>query len=195
MGPYSSDCLDAFDLLSLDPDAVSGILEAEHGRFTAIGGVSLADMPFPAGIKKRSAYEARTRVARELYFADRLLTAFPSRSSSLPMFTFAVKNEARGRYVGMLTEDFTQGGSRLLDETRNSFGLSYRRATREDAPEGLHRDVYDALAGAVYNEAFRHMIGFVFDREVLIDFDDVAYPAREDVEAYEQLVDGMTVII
>lgn len=197
LGTYSRDCLDVFDLLELGDAATQALLEARHGKFTPLGDVLLMGEPVAAGIKRRSTSAkggAIDRVARELYLADRLLTAFPARSANLPLFTYPVVNPTDGRNIGILTEDFTRGGTRVLDETSNDFGR-YSRAKREDVPEGLHRDVYDALNGNVYGEAFRHMIGFVFDREVLIDYDDVAYPPDDVLDEYRELIGGMTLTI
>lgn len=130
------------------------------------------------------------RVASELYFLDKLLKAFPKHSSSAPMFTYAVRiGEDEG---GILTEDFTRGGTRCLTEFNERFGSFVHR---QDLPEGLYRDTFDALDGQVYAEAFGHMLGFVFDKEVLIDFNDVAYPEDSALEPYRLLVDSMTLVL
>jgi hypothetical protein len=194
LGPYSGDCLEAFEMLEIDKAATYAIYKAPRGEFTPLGDIKLMGEPVAAGIKKRHVWEAGLRVARELHLADRLLTKFPARSNCLPLFTYAVNYGGNG-YAGILTEDFTRNGQRVLHETRNDFGLDRLSPRREEAPEGLHRDVYDALNGRVYKEAFRHMIGFVFDREVMIDFDDVAFPSTSELNAYQELVDTMTVIV
>ena len=197
LGSYSSECLEFFDLLEIDNLTIERIRTAEDSVFTPLGNISIMGEPIAAGIKKRHPRETKSRVARELYLADQLLAAFPERSSALPLFTYAVRDEEKGKYAGILTEDFTRNGTRVLDEIRIHFSLASRlHGRRQDAPEGLHRDVYDALNGDVYPEAFRHMTGRLLDHEVLVDFDNVAESWPDDVHvAYEEIVDQMTVVI
>ena len=194
LGAYSRDCIDALAAVEIDTVATERILAARFGHFTAVGNIQIMGEPVAAGVKRRSfSREQEQRVAKELYFADKLLAMFPYRSSSLPLFTFAVESKD-GDCIGILTEDFTHDGTRTLLEERNDFGWSGNRS-RDAVPEGLHRDVYDALNGSVYNEAFRHKIGFAFDREVLIDYDDVAYPSKSDLATYTELAANLTVVI
>ena len=191
LGAYSRDCLELFDTLELSDATKTAIIGAEDSMFTPVGEVTLLGESVHAGIKKRHVWEAGTRVARELYLADRLLAHYPNRVSSLPAFTYPVRREDDRYYLGILTEDFTRNGDRALYEVKNDFGLYNSRAV----PEGLHQDVYEALDCSVYAEAFRHMAGFVFDGEVLIDYDDVAYTPSGLLEEYKALVDGMTITL
>ncbi len=192
LGPYSRDCLELFDTLQLSEGALAAIATAPKRKFTAVPGVSFMGEAFPAGIKKREASQRIiARVANELYFLDNLLKKFPNHSISAPLFTYAVAFE--GRPTGILTEDFTAGGTRSLTERHDYFS---NPVTRAELPrEGLYLDIFNSLGGRVYQEAFGHMLGFVFDREVLIDFDDVAYPTDEDQSRYKDLVNRMTVRI
>jgi hypothetical protein len=178
-----------FEAIEISDAAANAIVAAPDRKFTVVAGVTLLGEQVATGIKKREVSpRVPARVANELYLLDRLLTRFPKHSGAVPLFTYAVK--VGEEHEGILTEDFTRSGTRLLTEGRIDFTASNRK--REHAPTGIYRDVYDALDGRVYPEAFSHMCGFAFDREVLIDFNDVAYPENDETEAYKALVDSMT---
>lgn len=194
-GPYSQACKDAFDLINLSTEAVQRILDVPYisSSFTPIGEIALGgnDTLVYAGLKTRT-FDTRRRVAEELYVGDVLLNHCPERVSSLPIFTLPAVNQ-KGRKLGILTEDFTQDGTHELKEHRVWFPP--RGIDKEDVPEGLYTDVYKAFDGCVYSEAFGHMLGTIGSTEVMIDFNEIAYPSSKKLEKYEEFVETITLTV
>lgn len=186
LGAYSEACIDAFDMLDLSQELLQRIRDARSEAisrpFVPIGEIALggADLMVYAGVKDRG-FSSVKRVAEEMHLGDLLLAHKPELVDALPTFTLPIQE--RNRDSGILTEDFTQAGQARLDEDRKHFSL-LGRIHRSELPEGLYRDVFDALSGRVYGEVFNHMMGWVGHREVLVDFNDVAHPSTAELEAY-----------
>ncbi|MBP7807174.1 hypothetical protein KA047_01620 [Candidatus Saccharibacteria bacterium] len=193
-GLYSEACSDAFSMLALSPEVAHRILGVDptQSEFTPIGQVALGgdDMLIHAGLKTTS-YDCITRVALEMQVGDRLLRYQPSRFDSLPLFTLPAAN-TDGETVGILTEDYTQEGTLELVERRHRFRPFNIR--RHEVPEGLYLDVYDSFEGRVYSEAFGHMMGWVGHREVMVDFDDIAFPDQAELVGYVELAEALTLV-
>lgn len=201
LGPYAEACKEAFELIEVDEKLTSKIREASPSEFTPIGTVALGgdDFAVHAGIKRRIAVHYTSvaeRVAREILVGDELLTHKPQRVQSLPAFVIPVF-EKDGKSVGILTEDFTEGGIQHLEEDYWRFGTF--RTERKDIPEGLTLDVYDALEGQVYMEALGHTQGRVGSSgvEVLIDFDEVPDNSivKEKIGPYEEFAQAIAITL
>ncbi len=197
LGVYSGACRESFEMLALDSlsqDVTARILEVSTATFTPLGGIALGgdpDLIVYAGLKTRQPDSVK-RVAQELFLGDQLLLHREGRVNSLPLFTLPVAGTG-GDDLGILTEDFTQDGTKKLDEQYLQFsGIGVER---ERVPEGLYSDVYDALGGNVYSEAFGHMMGWVGHHEVLVDFDDVATPPAKVLDRYEEFAEALTLVI
>ena len=199
LGSYSQACIDTFDMLDLTHDVMNRIRKARSTpllweSFVPIGEISLGDddMQIHAGVKNRG-FSSTTRVAEEMYLGDLLLTHKPGLVEALPMFALPIKWGSEDK--GILTEDFTQNGNARLDERKHPFRGIFR-VRRFDVPEGLYRDVYDALSGQIDNaEAFGHMMGWVAHREVLVDFNEIAIPSENKIEPYKEIAEALTVEI
>ena len=186
LGPFTAQCVDAKEMLNLSQANIRAITEAPHGTFTSIGQISLDGIEVYAGLKRRSGLRGTLyRWAREAHLADKVITKYPAITDSFPLFTLPVievGENPRKWGKGLLTEDFTSFGTRSLAEYNNSYGTFY--VQRRDITSELERTVYDALDGRVHKEAFQHMSGFAFDREVMVDFDDIGFPDESDLAPY-----------
>jgi hypothetical protein len=198
VGDYSQACIDAFELLDLSEAVLDRIRSARTREkvfepFVPIGEVALGgdDMLVHAGVKNRG-FSSVKRVAEEMYVGDLLLAHKAALVEALPMFTLPISDGDRDS--GILTEDFTQTGNVRLDERRENFPI-IGRVHRFDVPEGLYRDVYDALDGKVYREAFRHMMGWVGHREVMVDFNDIGHPSTSTIETYSEIAHKLLIDI
>jgi hypothetical protein len=196
LGLYSEACADAFEMLDQSEELLERIRNARSREFimqpfVPIGEVALGgdDMMVYAGVKNRG-FSSVKRVAEEMHVGDLLLAHKPELVDALP--TFSLPIEHWDRDSGILTEDFTQNGRVQLAERYEHF-QGIRRIHRFDVPEGLYQDVYDALEGRVYAEAFGHMMGWVGHREVLVDFNDIAHPSQSEIDKYSEIAQSLLI--
>lgn len=174
MALYSETAQHIFDSLEFDGAVVNALLEAPSKQFTSLGYVACRanSSELPIGIKKRSLGEIAQRVRREWAVADLLVSHCTSDVTlSLPKFTMGVMYD--GLPVGILTEDFTENDSIILEEEK--FKIPPISYSAEAMPTPLHRKIYETLDGVIYPEAFGHMSGVVNGRQVLIDVDDISF--------------------
>lgn len=208
LGPYSQQCVDARELLTISEENLVAIIDGVENRlitndgFFSVGLLDLSGVSVSGAMKTRlgggSAYE---RWANEVFLADKVISKSPETQNAFPLLTLPVceLDNDWWKGLGILTEDFTEGGKKVLYEYE---GRRYRgkRISRDliiaqETRSALELCVYEALNGRVNPEAFAHMAGFVGTREVMIDFDDVDIPSQEDLKPYIDLAHELVVAI
>lgn len=200
--PFTEQCFEARSMLVLDDEAMGTLRKAVDAEVTSTGFMKLGKMSLDAssvfvGLKTRVGVGGSVgRWAREAWLADRVMSRFPETQQNFPNFTLPVKDLGWWLGGGLLTEDFTEGDEKDLVEYNNR--RKYRgflQVERGSIDSELERKVYDTLSGVVNAEAFSHMTGRVSDREVMIDFDDIAYSSQMegDIEEYVELASQIAI--
>lgn len=188
---YLSDTAQIVDGIDFDYDLQTAILNAPEGQFTPLGRVAceLLGTEIFIGIKKRG---DERRALREIAIAETLIRANPELRSALPLF--AACATSFDNPIGVLTEDFSEGGLVKVEEDKHRV----RPFTPPwDLPTEFHKRVSEALGGIFCAEAFGHMSAVLEDKTVLVDFDDIAYledlKVMEEVLVYAELANAVVI--
>lgn len=146
------------------------IVNAPTRKYTPIGELwcDQLECGIFVGIKKRMEVSS-DRPLHEVAVAEALLRGDPNLRRAIPCFTIGVVD--KNGPIGLLTEDFSANGLYDLEESVTKIPVFAHGP--QDIPEGFHRQVFEAIGGQVYANAFGRMAAVVCRKSVLIDFDEI----------------------
>jgi hypothetical protein len=177
---HFEDCTDIVETLELTDEQRATLVEAPQGAFTpiGIGHVAVLELDLALGIRKRGGDNLPETVARGLVTAGKLLAEVPALEPRLPLFSAVVRGED-GQEIGLLTQDFSNGGETALQ--KEFFPVPDMGPIPKPTP--LHGLVHDVLgATKLDRRVYSRMTAVTADWQssrVLVDFHRVLRPGQE----------------